>query len=97
MVINIYHSLGREMLDRYLCREMAKLLHFTLHKRAQNFGANEEDLAVLIGFYKHAFVGALLDWVQDGMPGDVEVIVQQIIPILKGTFDAALKRMALSH
>lgn len=97
MVVNIYHSLGREMLDRYLCREMAKLLHKTLETRAESFGATEEDLAILIGFYKHAFVGAVLDWVQDGLPGEIEMIVQKIVPILKGTFDAALKRMALSH
>lgn len=97
MVINIYHSLGREMLDRYLCREMEKLLHETLHKRAEVYGANEEDLSILIGFYKHAFVGAMLDWVQDGMKGDVDVIVKRIMPLLKGTFDLALKRMASSN
>jgi hypothetical protein len=95
MVVNIYHSLGRELLDRYLCREMSKLLHTTLGYRAQVFGATEDDLAYLIAFYKHAFVGSLLDWVHDGLPGDIDDIVQKMVPILQGTFDAALKRMAL--
>ena len=95
MVVNIYHSLGRELLDRYLCREMSKLLQTTLGYRAQVFGATEDDLAYLIAFYKHAFVGSLLDWVHDGLPGDIDDIVQKMVPILQGTFDAALKRMAL--
>jgi probable dihydroxyacetone kinase regulator len=97
MVINIYHSLGRELLDRYLCREIAKLLHTTLDKRAKDFGANSDDLDFLIGFYKHAFVGYMLDWVQDGLPGTCEDTVQKFSPLLKGTFDSALKRLALSH
>ena len=97
MIMNIYHSLGRELLDRYLCREMAKLLHGTLADRAKEYGASEEDLAFLIDFYKHAFVGSLLDWVQAGLPGEIDEIVLQFIPMLKGTFDSALKRMALSR
>jgi len=97
MMINIYHSLGRELLDRYLCREMAKLLHSALEERAQTFGTRSEDLDFLVNFYKHAFVGAMLDWVQDGLPGEVEAIVQTYVPLLRGTFDAAMKRMALVH
>jgi len=33
--------------------------------------------------------------VHDGLPGDIDDIVQKMVPILQGTFDAALKRMAL--
>jgi probable dihydroxyacetone kinase regulator len=97
IVINIYHSLGHELLDRYLCREMAKLLHGTLSYRAQVLGVSEDDLDYLIDFYKHAFVGSLLDWVYGGLSGNIDDIVQKMVPILQGTFDAALKRMAQSR
>lgn len=94
MVMNIYHSLGRELLDRYLCRQMAKLLHANLSSRVQVYGVKEDDLNYLIGFYKHAFVGSLLDWVHEGLPGETEEIVEKMLPVLQGAFDAALKRMA---
>lgn len=97
IVLNIYHSLGRELLDRYLCREMVKLLHATLHERATRIGTKPDDLKFLIDFYKHAFVGALLDWLQDGLPGNIEEIVEQFMPLMRGTFDSALKRMAYGH
>ena len=97
MVINIYHSLGRELLDQYLCREMAKLLHLTLNGRAKEFGTSDADLEFIINFYKHSFAGAMLDWIQVGLPGEVEDIVDLYVPLLKGTFDAILKRMALAH
>jgi hypothetical protein len=73
---------------------MAKLLHGNLSCRAQVLGVSEEDLDYLIDFYKHAFVGSLLDWVHGGLSGNIEDIVQKMVPILQGTFDAALKRMA---
>lgn len=97
VVINIYHSLGRELLDRYLCREMATLLYATLKYRSQVIGVKEEDLAYLIAFYKHAFAGSILDWVHDGLSGSIDDIVQKMVPILQGSFDAALKRMAASR
>ena len=97
VVTNIYHSLGRELLERYLSREMVKLLKNTLVQRSERVGAFEEDLTFLIDFYKHAFVGASLDWVQAGMPGNTDDIVARFVPLLKGTFDSALKRMAFNH
>ncbi len=96
VMMNIYNSLGRELLDRYLCREMATLLTSSLQARANRAGVKKEQLDFLVNFYKHAFVGASLDWFQNGLPGDIEEIVALYAPILKGTFDSALKRMANS-
>lgn len=96
VMLNIYNSLGRELLDRYLCREIATLLTDSLQARSDRAGVTPEQLAFLINFYKHAFVGATLDWFQTGMPGETEKIVAQFAPILKGTFDSAMKRMANS-
>jgi len=84
------------LLDRYLCREIATLLTNSLQARSDRAGVTSEQLAFLINFYKHAFVGATLDWFQTGMPGETEQIVAQFAPILKGTFDSAMKRMANS-
>ncbi len=96
VMLSIYNSLGRELLDRYLCKEIATLLHTTLKVRAEKAGVTQQQLDFLINFYKHAFVGAALDWFQSGMPGETEQIVAQFAPILKGTFDSAMKRMANS-
>lgn len=96
VMMNVYNSLGRELLDKYLCREMATLLTNTLQARADRAGATQEQLEFLVNFYKHAFVGASLDWFQKGLPGEIDKIVALYSPILKGTFDSAMKRMANS-
>ncbi|AEV28583.1 transcriptional regulator [Sphaerochaeta pleomorpha str. Grapes] len=97
VTINVYHSLGRERLDRYLCREAYKLLYQSIKVKGDALGVSDENCRLLANFYKHAFVGITLDWVQDGMAGDIEDIVSRFHPILSGTFDSALKRMAMSH
>jgi hypothetical protein len=97
MTIHIYHSLGRERLDRYLCREVYKLLYQLLKGKAENLGATDADCDFLANFYKHAFVGITLDWVQEGMQGEIDEIVNNFQPILRGIFESALRRMAISH
>jgi hypothetical protein len=94
---NIYHSLGRERLDRYLCREVYKLLYKMIKTKGDKLGVSDENCSLLANFYKHAFVGITLDWVQTGMVGDIDEIVANFHPILSGTFDLALKRMSMSH
>lgn len=96
VMMNIYNSLGRELLDRYLCREMATLLTNSLQARADKAGVTQNQLDFLVNFYKHAFVGASLDWFQKGMPGETEEIVALYVPILSGTFESAIKKMANS-
>jgi probable dihydroxyacetone kinase regulator len=93
VTMNIYNSLGRDLLGQYLTREMSKLLHMMLMYRALAVGASEYDVQLLVDFYKHAIVGTILDWVDNGLEGDVETIVRKYLPLLRGTFDDTLRRM----
>lgn len=97
MTLNVYHSLGRERLDKYLCREAYKLLYQMIKTKGSSYGVSDDNCRLLANFYTHAFVGITLDWVQDGMVGNIDEIVFRFHPILSGTFDSALKRMAMSH
>jgi AcrR family transcriptional regulator len=94
LTVNIYHSLGRERLDRYLCKELYKLLYRNIKARGDVLGVPEDKCVLLASFYKHAFAGIVLDWIQEGMHGDIDDIVVRFRPILDGTFDAALRKMA---
>ncbi len=93
MAINIYNSLGRDIFGVYLAREMAKMLRTALMQRALSSGISEETIAAVVNFYKHAVVGSLLDWVDAGLRGNVETIVELYLPLLEGSVDAALNRL----
>jgi hypothetical protein len=70
------------MLNRVVTRRVA------VHK------ISEFDLHTILHFYKHAFVGTMLDWVEKGLPGTPEDVVVRYQPLLKGMFDATMKKMA---
>ncbi|HPX28511.1 MAG TPA: TetR/AcrR family transcriptional regulator C-terminal domain-containing protein [Sphaerochaeta sp.] len=93
-VLSIYHSMGRELLCRYLCKEIYKMLNRVVTRRVAVHKISEFDLHTILHFYKHAFVGTMLDWVEKGLPGTPEDVVVRYQPLLKGMFDATMKKMA---
>lgn len=93
MAINIYNSMGRDSFGSYLTREMGKLLYQALAQRAVLVGVSEANVRALVNFYKHGLVGVLLDWVDDGLEGDIDEIVVQYRPVFEEALDEALKQM----
>lgn len=93
MAINIYNSLGRDTFGRYLTRELAKLLHLSITRQAVIHGASDASVKALINFYKHGLVGILLDWVDEGLEGDIDEIVGQYRPVIEGAAELAFQKM----
>lgn len=96
-VISIYHSMGRELLYQYLCKQIYRMLNRSVSHRVTAYSVREGELHTIINFYKHAVVGSMLDWVEEGMHGAPEEIVERYRPLLKGMFDIALKKMVQSQ
>jgi len=94
MAINIYNSMGREIFGSYLTREMDKLLYLAFTERAVLAGVPESNVRALVNFYKHGLVGVLLDWVDKGLVGDIEEIVQLYRPVFEEALDEALLQMS---
>ena len=93
-VLSIYHSMGRELLCQYLCREIYNMLNNIVIRQGVARKMSEFELHTILHFYKHAFVGSMLDWVEKGLPGTPEDVVIRYRPLLKGMFDATMKKMA---
>jgi len=93
MAINIFNSMGRDIFGQYLTREMGKLLSMSLMQRAVLIGVSETNVRAIVNFYKHGLVGVLLDWVADGLGGDIDEIVLLNRPIFEGALDEAIKQM----
>ncbi|NLZ76523.1 MAG: TetR family transcriptional regulator [Spirochaetales bacterium] len=92
-VQSIYHSMGRDRLCQYLLREFDKILGRIVMLRTIGHRIDESDLTTIINFYKHAFVGVMLDWVESGLPGTPEEAVVRYQPLLKGMFEATMEKM----
>ena len=54
-------------------------------KQADGLAVQDEDLRLIADFYKCAFVGLILQWLDGGMKEDPEYIVDKIFSYLEGS------------
>ena len=94
LVRNTYHSVSRELLEGYLYRVTYQLMRDVVEERAAGTQAPEEDRAFLAHFYKYAFVGLTVEWMQGGMKEEPARLVSRVNTVMEGNIAAALERMA---
>lgn len=94
-VMNVYHCVSRERVERYLYDITYDLLLAVVDEEAKGLQVQEEDKRFVAGFFRYAFVGVMLEWVAGDMKGDPEKIVDKISTMIQGDFRSALERFSL--
>ncbi len=89
-VVNSYHSLSREHLERYLYNVVYKLMIDVVNEQAQGLQVSERDKTFIADFYKYAFVGLMLEWIRTGMKEKPEEIVDHLSKLIAGDIPKAL-------
>lgn len=67
LVLNVYRSVSREYLERYLYGVTYDLVMGVVNERAVGMSVQESDKKFIADFYKFAFVGLMLEWIRTGM------------------------------
>ena len=88
-VLNISHSISRDRLEYHLCTVTFDLLKDVLTEIAGANVHDEKSFDTICNFYKHAFVGVVLDWVDEGMKTDVDEVVENVSLMMNGNFKRA--------
>lgn len=91
-VINTYHSISREHLERFLYNETYHLIMDVVEEQAAGMNVREDDKAFIADIYKFAFVGLMLEWVGKGMKEEPEKIIGRLSLLMEGTITNALER-----
>lgn len=91
-VTNVYRSVSREHVETYLYRIVYKLLKDVVDEQAVGMNVREDDKEFLANFYKYSFVGLTLEWINNDMRQDPELIIRKLDKAIKGNIKAALKR-----
>lgn len=91
-VINTYHSMSREVLERYLYGETYQLLIGVVNEQAEGMDVRDEDKAFIAHFYKYAFVGLMLEWIGSGMKTNPGEIIQNLNILIQGDIKKALEK-----
>ena len=92
-VKNTYHSISREHLERYLYSETYQLLIGVVEEKARDMEVREEDKSFIAHFYKYAFVGIVLQWIEAGMRENPATIVDRISMLIIGDISGALEKL----
>ena len=73
-VLNVYRSVSREQIERYLYRLTYDLLIGVVEEQAVGLNVRQKDKEFIAHFYKYGFVGLMLDWIRGEMKEDPEVL-----------------------
>ena len=83
-IMNVYRSVSREQVEIYLYRVTYDLLIGVVNERSANMSVSEDDKKFIADFYKFAFVGILLAWIQNDMKANPKQIVNRISNLIHG-------------
>ena len=92
LIMNAYHSISREQVERYLYQVTYDLLIGVVEEQAAGLPVREEDKRFIADFYKYAFVGILLDWIRRGMKDEPQAIVGRLSILIHGDIARALEK-----
>ena len=93
-VEGVYHSVQREQIENYLLRVVHALLLDVVMELSEHYAISRENQEYITDFYRHAFVGVMLEWVKNGMKEPPEELVGRISRMLRGQLLSAIQNMA---
>lgn len=91
-VVNTYHSINREHLQKYLYNETYLLLMGVIEEKAAGMSVRDDDKAFIADFYKYAFVGLMLEWIGTGMKENPPAIIERLSTLIFGDIAGALEK-----
>lgn len=93
LYMNVYRSMDREAIERYLLKKVEPLLMPVVEKEAAEMGISPEGKRVVAIFYTYAFIGVVLDWISKGMPLTPQQVVTLTAAVVQGDFRNSLQNL----
>lgn len=94
LILNVYTSADRELVDRYMRREVEALLLPVVEEQAANIPITQEGKQRVAVFYTYAFMGVVIEWLQKGMQDAPDQIVRVTAALLQGDFRNSLQNLS---
>lgn len=90
-IINVYRCVSREQIEKYLNQVTYDLLINVVNEEAKDMIIEEKEKEFIAHFYKHAFVGLMLDWIEDDMKEDPQKVIDHLSKLMQGNVLRALQ------
>lgn len=93
LILNIYRSMDRERIERYLLKKAESLLMPVVEQESHGLPVNEENKRRVAIFYSYAFLGVLMEWIGKGMAAPPREVVKMVSAIVQGDFRNSLENL----
>ena len=90
----LLHPSTREHLETYINHLTDAFFLEILNELSQGMSLSKEDEEFIAAFYRHAFVGMIIDWIMSGMKEAPAKVIRKLQLIIEGNLQAAIKRFA---
>jgi len=87
-----FHSLGREHLDSFLYSVTYQLIQHVVDTQSGDLHVDEKYKIFLANFYTVAFIGLVIQWMQNGMKEQPERITEDLSITVRGSMLNALEQ-----
>ena len=89
-VTNISQSVSKDYLEQYIYRVSEAIFIRIIEERDLDSSLNNKDKKIIASYYKHAFLGILLNWIEDDMQDDPKEIIEKLSILAKGDLANAI-------
>ena len=90
---NVFTSAYRSYFERYYDKVVGAIMHQFVLRQAEGLTVAEGDMVLVERFYKHAFIGAVREWIDAGMDSDVIKAICRLGEIFEGDIRKKLERL----
>lgn len=93
MILHIYNSSYWPEANTYLTHLSNRRLDFVVDECEQELAVDlaEQDHKFIVNFYRHVFNGLLIDWVDEGMTEEPEIILKKLLIMIRGSIPRSVE------
>ena len=89
-IMNVYRSVSRERIEQYLNPLIHSLILGVVEEKAAERSVSEADKRFIANFYEYAFIGVMLEWIDNNMREEPSVLVERTSRVVHGSILRAL-------
>lgn len=90
LIMNVYRSVSRERIEQYLNPLIHSLILGVVEEKSAEMPISEADKRFIANFYEYAYIGVMLEWIDNNMREDPVDIVERTSRVVHGNILRAL-------
>ena len=90
LIMNVYRCVSRERIEQYLNPLICSLILGVVEEKSAEMPVSEADKRFIANFYEYAFIGVMLEWIDNNMREEPSVLVERTSRVMHGSILRAL-------